>query len=141
MPFVFKSNGTDFRRRMESRAANLKIGSQRRITLFAESFLRTVALDTPILTGKARAEWQVGIDALPTNELLGRERPPTQVDWGAYLDAAVAQLSGYQSGSTIYIVNNAPYITALNAGSSVQASANFIEVAIATATTEARGRL
>ena len=126
---------------MESRAANLKIGQQRRILLFTASFLRTVTADTPILTGKARAEWQTGLDTIPTNQQLGRTRPPTEVDWSAYTDAAVAELQGYSSGQTIYIVNNAPYIGALNAGSSTQAAANFIEVAIATATSEARGRL
>lgn len=127
MGFSIKTNAASFRAAMESKAANLKVGKQRRIVLFAMTMHRELVNSTPILTGKARAEWQIGLDEEPTNELLGRTRPPTEVDYETYAQAAQQRLEGFQSGQTIYIVNNAPYITALNAGSSLQAPALFIE--------------
>ena len=115
---------------MASRAANLKIGAQRRIVVYGTEIQTRLVAATPILTGKARAEWQVGLDHEPTGELLSRERPPTQVDYESYSQAAQAIIDSFQSGQTIYIVNNAPYIASLNAGFSAQASANFVQVAI-----------
>lgn len=127
MGITLKTNGSSFRAAMESRAANLKVGKQRRIVLFAMTLHRELVLHTPILTGKAKAEWQIGLDSEPNAELLGRTRPPTKVDYDTYAQAAEQTLQTYQSGQTIYIVNNAPYIAALNAGSSRQAPAYFIE--------------
>lgn len=127
MSISIKTNASSFRAAMESRAANLKIGAQRRIVLFALTLHKELVLHTPILTGKAKAEWQIGLDQEPTAEVLGRTRPPTQVDYATYAQAAEQTLERYQSGQTIYIVNNAPYIAALNAGSSRQAPAYFIE--------------
>ena len=95
--------------------------------------LQELVLNTPILTGKAKAEWQIGLDTPPSGELLARTRPPSQVDYEAYAAAAVGELASYSSGRTIYIVNNAPYINALNAGSSRQAAANFVEASVAEA--------
>lgn len=141
MTIGFKTNGKSFRAAMESRAANLKIGGQRRIVLFTRTILDNLNANTPILTGKARAEWQAGLDEAPTVEVLGRVRPPTEIDYEAYAQAASARLDGFRSGQTIYIVNNAPYIAALNAGSSRQAAANFVEASIADATAVLKAKL
>jgi hypothetical protein len=115
---------------MESHAANLKLGSQRRIVLYAIQMHMNLTEATPILTGKAKAEWQVGLNIEPTSELLPDVKSPTRVDWQAYAQAAELEISQFQSGQTIYIVNNASYIADLNAGSSVQAAANFVQVAV-----------
>lgn len=135
MSITLKTNGKSFRAAMESRAANLKVGTQKRIVLFAVTMHRELVLNTPILTGKAKAEWQIALDAQPTEQVLGRTRPPSEVDYETYAAAAEGQLDGYSSGQTIYITNNAPYINALNAGSSRQAAANFVQAAQATALT------
>lgn len=129
MALSAKTNGASFRAAMESRAANLKLGLQRRIVVYAMTLHQELVVNTPILTGKAKAEWQIGLDSEPTSELLSRQRPPAEVDYGLYAQAAIAKLDGYTSGQTIYITNNAPYINALNAGSSRQAAANFVQAA------------
>lgn len=141
MALKLSTNGASFRAAMESRAANLKIGLQRRIVLYATTLQMTLVANTPILTGKAKAEWQIGLDEEPNAELLGRTRPPTEVDYGLYEQAAVAKLDAYSSGQTIYIVNNAPYINALNAGSSRQAAANFVQAAVDASKTALRGTI
>lgn len=141
MTITVSTNGSSFRAAMESRAANLKIGTQRRIVLYVQTVLQNLVATTPILTGKARAEWQIGLDAEPASEVLGAIRPPSEVDYGLYEQAAIARLDSFQSGQTIYIVNNSPYIGALNAGSSRQAAANFVEASIAAASATLKATL
>lgn len=132
------TNASSFRKAMQSRAANLRIGGARRIVLFAQSYHGKLVQATPKLTGKATAEWQLTLNGVPTQELLPRTRPPTEVDYGAYAQAADAEVGRFKSGDTIYITNLAPYINALNAGSSRQAAANFVQVAEAEALAELR---
>jgi hypothetical protein len=76
---------------------------------------------TPVDTGNARANWIPSIGQPHDGEVSGN---------GAH-DAGVAQLARYQlSAGPVHITNAAPYIDALNHGSSKQAPALFVESAI-----------
>lgn len=91
---------------------------------------------TPIDTGRAISNW----DAAVGNKTQGYVQAKVPGKKGSSRGASVAEaisrmtakIRGYQAGKTasINITNNAPYIGLLNAGSSTQAPAGFIEKAI-----------
>lgn len=94
--------------------------------------LSKVTERTPVDTGRARANWNVS---------LGSPDLSTTPD-GIYSDyqnspGTAAQqkgqqtLAGLQKPEVVWIANGLPYIQKLNEGSSVQASANFVEQSIA----------
>ena len=75
---------------------------------------------TPVDTGRARANWLVslGTPRTETVEVGGRPDP------GRVVAPRVPQ-------QAIFIANNLPYIRRLNEGSSTQAPASFVEMAVA----------
>jgi hypothetical protein len=96
----------------------------------------TLVMATPIRSGRAKTNWQVGINYPPGGYLL---EFPTHPQPGIYLEDVAAQLvnnesiiKGFSSGR-IFIINNAPYIGRLNEAYSTQAPAGYIESAIANA--------
>ena len=78
---------------------------------------------TPVDTGFAAANWQLTIG----------EPADGTVD----LSGSVADLAGYTiDQGSVFSTNNASYIQRLNAGSSTQAPAGFVELAIAAGVAE-----
>lgn len=107
---------------------------------FVSKLTAKIALDvtanlvktTPVDTGWARANWvpNIGSPAGPTQPDGGPE--DSDVRSAAFSQSAgQAQLLGYsiQFGK-IYIASGVPYIERLNAGSSQQAPAGFVERAV-----------
>ncbi len=94
---------------------------------------QAVVLATPVDTGRARSNWRVSSGspdtavrepyASGTGGSSGAQNAAAAIDHGK----AVVQAD--RSG-TIYISNNLPYIGALNDGSSAQAPAGFVELAV-----------
>lgn len=107
----------------------------------ARRLLRTLVVTTPVDTGRARTNWRVGINKAPRIYTYPRPLKPASPEAGM----AEALMDGFNiienSGGrgTIHIVNNAPYIGALDTGprpagrGSPQAPAGYIESAIANA--------
>jgi hypothetical protein len=87
---------------------------------------------TPVLTGFARGNWRPALNAPPTVPITFLD--PTGASTVAKIKA-VAKRAG--PGDVLFITNLAPYIGALNAGSSPQASAGFVEAAVDKGTEEA----
>lgn len=104
---------------------------------FTEKLIKRLALnvtanlveDTPVDTGWARANWVPQIGA-PRSTPSGTR--PTDGGRASTADQAAGQASvlGYKLGPKIHISNNVPYIKKLNAGSSSQAPAAFVQAAI-----------
>lgn len=98
--------------------------------------LRELADSTPVDTGAAVSNWQVGIGASPSSVLPpfapGKEGSTAATNRIAMLEAGLAKLAGYKSGvgKAVHIVNNAKHIGSLNNGHSKQAPANFVEMAV-----------
>jgi hypothetical protein len=94
---------------------------------YSKEFLIQVVEATPKLSGAAKNNWEVGINDVPS-QFVGPLYPgvPNAVQVKS-VQRGVARISNYRLGSTIYIVNNLPYINRLNAGYSRQAPAGFIE--------------
>lgn len=86
---------------------------------------RRVVLATPVDEGRARGNWQVEVNSMPTGETGINDPSGAQA-----IGAAATAVSAAPDYSTINIANNVPYIGKLNDGSSQQAPANFVENAI-----------
>jgi hypothetical protein len=72
----------------------------RRISI--QAFTRVVKR-TPVDTGRARANWQLNLNSLPTGQTSGG-------------GATLSQLSNYSLGDVVFIANNVPYIAVLEYG-------------------------
>jgi len=92
-------------------------------TLVFEALSRLVQR-TPVLTGRARSNWQVTIGQ-PSESQVGIDTATGTVTRGT---AALAQLPPYQ---IVWISNNVPYIQKLEMGSSKQAPAGMVAVTVA----------
>ena len=95
------------------------------IRVFAFKVLRNVTISTPVDTGRARGNWQVGIDVPKTSVLSNLDR-----SGGSSLTSGLSQLSRVTRFNTVWITNNLDYIGKLNDGSSLQAPAKFVESGI-----------
>lgn len=124
-----------FATRMDRRAAGLAKAAPETQRAAARAALGAVVVATPADTGKARSNWRVS---------LGRPQDGTRPPYapGEHLglkessnaEAAIAAgnavIDQHQKGFII-LQNNLDYIGRLNEGSSAQAPAGFIEVAVA----------
>ena len=93
--------------------------------LFATSILREVVDRTPVKSGLAKGNWQVGL-GLPVSTPLKRKSK----GGAGVISSGTARIAKSKQGENIYISNLVPYIKKLNEGSSTQAPVAFIEVAI-----------
>ena len=89
--------------------------------------LSRVVLATPVLTGRARGNWQVDVGGVPSGELT-----VTDPGGGATISAGSAKIGEVKQKpfQEVNLVNNLPYISALNGGSSNQSPAGFVENAV-----------
>lgn len=97
------------------------------IRALALNILSGVTLSTPVDTGRARGNWQVGITHAETGTL------DTSDKGGALtIRVGASKIGGAKTipYPAIYISNNLPYIGRLNQGSSTQAPKFFVESAI-----------
>jgi len=81
---------------------------------------------TPVDTGHARANWQIGIGSWPTTTLAAKDKQPLGSDPAIKPD--VATIDGEK---VIYVTNALPYIGVLEDGSSKQAPVGFVGLAVA----------
>lgn len=103
---------------------------------------KTAAEETPVETGKAISNWQVGIGKPPSDvrephfpfpkghgsgvPLEARRTPNVQ----ASISEAAPVIATRKSEQTGYVTNNLDYIGSLNDGSSRQAPSGFVEKAV-----------
>lgn len=90
---------------------------------------------TPVDTGLARANWRPSLRAPTTVPVTFLDRT------GAATVARIRTVAQqYRLGDTLFIVNRVPYINRLNAGSSPQANAGFVQEAVGEGLRVARAR-
>ncbi|WVW77406.1 tail completion or Neck1 protein [Stenotrophomonas phage vB_SmaS_Bhz59] len=129
--------------------ARIALGTQQN----ADRLTRTVALaadqavvvSTPVDTGRAKSNWIVELGSAPSDTI----EPYAEGEFGstaaeneqAALQQGESVIAGYNGDLNvdIHITNNLPYIEELNAGSSYQAPANFVEIALVEALSIIRG--
>lgn len=86
---------------------------------------RSVVLKTPVDTGRARANWQAGVNIAPSGSLHQEDKTGS-----ATIDTVKRILAAVKAGDVIWIVNNVEYITHLEKGSSKQAPAGMMRVTL-----------
>lgn len=112
---------------MARRAAEVPEKADRVKKLVAIAVDQAVTLATPVDTGRARANWVVGV----TTANRTTTDTPTPVGTAAIQRARQAILAA-PARQDLYISNNLPYIVKLNEGSSAQAPSKFVQAAIVT---------
>lgn len=120
MPDLF-----NFARRIRRRGRMVEEGSSRIVVETAIVIDQAVVLATPVDTGRARANWQAAIGA-PITEATEETDQSGQTT----LSRNNAVIRTHRGGQTVYLSNNVAYIGALNNGSSSQAPANFVGIAV-----------
>jgi len=106
---------------------------------FATKFVKRLALNinaelikaTPVDTGWARANWVPNIGS-PFERTAGTREDAEQgrLDLASREKGLASIVTTYRLGPEIHQTNNVPYIELLNAGSSKQAPAGFVQSSI-----------
>jgi hypothetical protein len=127
-------------RSLEGRLNNITRRLVRGISKTVEEIGTAVGEDlvdaTPVLTGFAKGNWRPSLNAPAAFPITVLD--PTGSGTKAKITAVAKRA---RAGDTLFITNSAPYISALNAGSSPQADALFVETAVATGTERALNKL
>lgn len=127
-------------------------GIRQTMKLAGHRILRRVVRATPVDTGRARSNWQVGVGDVVADDLepyVGYEKGTGSFaeteNANAAIEAGDERLKGYTKGD-IFISNDVRnpkdgngYIDALDAGSSSQAPRNFVNLAIIAGIEEING--
>lgn len=116
-------------------AARLKQVVSKLVTKISLDVTDGLVRRTPVDVGWARANWIPSIGSpieAPAGDREAVNTGPQQ--------AGMAQLTQYRLGDgAVFITNNVPYIVRLNAGSSTQAPAGFVEAEIDAALKKSEG--
>lgn len=118
-------------KRLEAKANKLEKGASeinKQVALFLEGAL---LWDTPVDTSQALSNWTLTLGA-PDYEFIG---PHVPGEHGSTQTASIAEAYSLakaaaakkKPGQEIWLSNNAPYIVDLNAGSSLQAPAGYVQ--------------
>jgi hypothetical protein len=123
-----------FATRMSKRAKLVEKRALEIKKLVATTVAASVIDNTPVDTGEARSNWQTSVGS-PAAIPRGPYAPGSKGSTGAANSAAakaqnVAAVAAAGPGDSIHIVNTAKHIAKLNAGSSLQAPAGFVEKAV-----------
>lgn len=123
---------SDFEKQLDEAYQKKVIGTlEKKVVATAILIDSQLILNTPVDTGRARANWLPSIDA-PDLSIV----PPssTGAPNSVQRDADIqSELTRFNFKNTIYISNNLPYIKRLNDGHSQQAPAGFVENIISVA--------
>lgn len=118
-------------KRIRIRAKYVTKNSDNLVKAVAYSVVETLVTATPVRTSRARANWRI-LFFKPLDVLFPAPQKPPHPGYGLEraLDEARTTIAEYKGRRSIWITNNVPYIKKLNAGSSSQAPAGFIEMAV-----------
>jgi hypothetical protein len=124
----------DFSKRVKELGSTVEDNSGKLLRKVALAVDQTVVIATPVDTGRARSNWiaNVGTSVNGIREAYypGKERSTAGPNAQAAIDQAKATIAGASIGQEIHITNNLNYIGKLNDGSSRQAPAGFVEIAV-----------
>jgi hypothetical protein len=127
---------TSFARRIRMYANRVGELGDEAVRAASSATLVELAYSTPIDTGEAVSNWQVGIGNAPSSAIppyaAGEKGSTAETNRLAMLQAGQSAIDGYRSGEgmAVHIVNNAKHIGSLNDGHSTQAPRNFVELAV-----------
>lgn len=106
----------DFAQQIKEWANETMASAERTQKRACRELARLVIQDTPVQTGRARANWQAGLNQAPTGVL--DEVDPSGATALARVEKVLARM---KSGDTLVLANNLDYAKELEDGSSRQA--------------------
>lgn len=132
-----------FSQNIRKRSSQIENAGSRVVRATSKRALKALVRATPVDEGVARSNWRVGIGGTPT-AIIKAYAPGKNLGIGERANANAAIAAGFARIDTVrgvsgrggglktavIIVNNTPYIEVLNAGSSKQAPAGFIQMAL-----------
>lgn len=128
-----------FANRMRNvRVPQLREGRLRIKRTVAAQVTTTVVNNTPILSGRARANWNIGFNR-PNYTVTDPLYQSDQVAWQLKLSTSLIAISRASENDSIYISNALPYIGFLNRGGSQQAPRDFVLISTVAASRSIRG--
>lgn len=127
------ADGNTFARRLGEIASTIEKNANTAVQKAAFAIEARLVTSTPVDTGRARSNWLASLRYPRTDTV-----EPTSVADTITRARAVIELRR-QHGGAIYLSNNVPYIGSLNAGSSAQAPAAFVEKAVLAGAAVVRG--
>ena len=110
----------------KAKAQIIKVVSEKQKKV-AMAILQYVVLATPVDTGRARANWLVGINnvvSVPRDNDFDKNGGTTITEGISNI------LTSDEKNTTIYISNNLPYIGRLNDGHSKQTAVGFVQTSV-----------
>lgn len=123
----------DFSKLMKQRSKNIPEEVHEVVKNATKVYLVTAVDVTPVDTGAAISNWQVGINATPTGVLPpyvpGRFRSTALENLNATIRAGQSIIDSSKPGDVLHIANNIEYIGDLNDGTSTQAPAGMTAIA------------
>lgn len=122
-----------FAKRIAARARQVETGASRAVRALSLIINQVIIFETPVDTGHAKANWQVGIGSPITKEI--DEEDPSGT---ATIERNANIIRQTPPGKDIILSNNVPYIHELNEGSSSQAPEQFVQIAVAEAIVAAK---
>lgn len=129
-----RSTMKGFSTRIRAIAVGVEVNTDALVRKVALAVDRVVVTQTPVDTGRARANWQAAIGAAPGGEVGQYPAGAGGATGAAAAAQAIAQaqgvVAGYKGGEVIHLTNNLPYIQRLNEGHSDQAPAGFVQAGI-----------
>ena len=122
-----------FSKLMRQRASNLPEEVHTVVKNVAKVYLVTAADITPVDTGAAISNWQIGINASPSGVLPphvpGKFRSTALENLNATIRAGLSIIDSGKPGAAYHIVNNIKYISDLDSGTSRQAPSGMTALA------------
>jgi len=111
-----------FRRRLAARLEGAKRAIDGTTVTVARRLLDELVKATPVDTGRARSNWLVG-----RNGPVRAEQPVIDREGAVARAEGEAVLATVRPRDDVWLSNNVPYITLLNAGSSRQAPPRYVQ--------------
>jgi hypothetical protein len=88
--------------------------------------MKRIVMRTPVDTGRARGNWNVGVGSPDRSTTEGTDRAG-----GGTIARGSAPIAAWQGTGSLFITNSLPYIIPLEDGHSSQAPAGMVKVTIA----------
>ena len=125
----------NFARRIRVQANRIEPGAEKAVIDCSSAVARELVENTPVDTGRAITNWDAAVGRVPLAyrteaAVPGSKGSTRDANVSGALSRMLAAIALYRTGQSVNITNSAPYIGKLNAGSSLQAPAGFIEAAI-----------
>jgi hypothetical protein len=117
----------EFSRRMGNLATRVARNADRTVRKAALAADQAVVMQTPVDTGRARANWIAALNAPADGPTADEDK-----GGGRAVQQAAGVVASYDGDRdvAIHITNNLPYIQRLDEGSSYQAPAGFVRLAV-----------